>query len=189
MPAPWKVIAAAATAFAGTVGLLVYAAGESMNRGAVSAVRRRRVALIGDSYAVGLGPELAKVMPDFVGYRGIVGSSPAQWSSGEADVWRWLRDLGPTTVLVSLGVNGGAVSTADMHAVVSAVHGLGARAVWVEPPAGVTAPGVDLPAVRRAVESLGVSYVPATGTPVGADGLHPTSYQKWAAEIAKVVSA
>ena len=50
-----------------------------------------RVALIGDSYAVGLGPELAKLLPNFK-YEGHVGTNTRQWAAhskncGECGDW------------------------------------------------------------------------------------------------------
>ena len=49
----------------------------------------RRIALIGDSYAVGLGPELAKLLPGFT-YAGREGSSTAQWARLASRLGCWL---------------------------------------------------------------------------------------------------
>jgi len=142
----------------------------------------QRVALIGDSYAVGLGPELTKLLPTFR-FEGHVGASTASWLSCAA-CGAWLPTFKPTIVLVSLGVNDGpAPNGANYHAIVQALHGIGARVVWIEPPAGVNAP-----AVRGAIAALGVATVPATNTPLGPDGLHPQSYGQWAAQIAQVIA-
>ena len=140
----------------------------------------RRIALIGDSYAVGLGPELAKLLPNFT-YAGQVGAPTARWAS-----WLpgWLVGYQPTLTLVALGVNdGNAPNSANYHAVVSALGGIGSRVVWIEPPAGVNAP-----AVRRVIESLGVETVPGSVVALRPDGVHPQSYAAWAAVIARAVS-
>jgi hypothetical protein len=140
----------------------------------------RRIALIGDSYAVGLGPELAKLLPNFT-YTGQVGAPTSRWAG-----WLpgWLTTYQPTLTLVALGVNdGNAPNGANYHAVVSALHGIGSRVVWIEPPAGVNAP-----LVRAAIESLGVEVVPGANVSLAADGVHPASYAPWAAVIAKAVS-
>jgi hypothetical protein len=139
----------------------------------------RRIALIGDSYAVGLGPELAKLLPNFT-YTGQVGAPTSRWAS-----WLpgWLTTYQPTLTLVALGVNdGNAPNGANYHAVVSALHGIGSRVVWIEPPAGVSAP-----LVRAAIESLGVEVVPGANVPLAVDGLHPANYGTWAAIVAKAV--
>lgn len=167
---PWI---AAAGALLG-VAAAVTVAGQTAHD--LRASRSRRIALIGDSYAVGLGPELAKLLPDFQ-YGGRVGSNTSQWAS-----WLpgWLAGYEPSLTLVALGVNdGSAPNSANYHAVVGALGGIGSRVVWVEPPARVSTP-----AVRRAIASLGVPTVPATDTALAADGLHPTSYGSWAKEIA-----
>ena len=137
-----------------------------------------RVALIGDSYAAGLGPELAKLLPDFK-YDGRVGISTGGWLNCTSCA-PWLTSFKPDLVLVSLGVNDGdSPNSANYQAIVRALHGTGARVVWIEPPAGVRND-----AVRKTIESLGVPTVPATNSPLKSDGLHPKSYAPWANEIA-----
>jgi lysophospholipase L1-like esterase len=142
-----------------------------------------RVALIGDSYAVGLGPELAKLLPDFR-YEGHVGVSTAGWLNRTPSYADWLPGFRPSLTLVSLGVNDGAApNVADYQAIARALHGAGSAVVWVEPPAAVNAP-----AMRAAIASLGVPVVAAPNVPMAPDGLHPSSYGPWAAQVARAVS-
>jgi len=183
---PWSAVAALGAVF-GVLGVVTLA-----GRSSRAAPRPRRVALIGDSYAVGLGPELAKLLPDFK-YEGHVGVSAAQWLAQGADdpsaaYANWLPGYRPTLALVSLGANGGPnQNSADFHAIVRAIHGIGATVVWIEPPAGVA--GLDAVRAILAPASLGVGVIAGTRTPIGPDNLHPISYGPWAAEIAKAVHA
>ena len=144
----------------------------------------KRVALIGDSYAVGLGPELAKIFPDLHG-EGHIGTNTSQWAHHTAacgGCGDWLTTFKPDVVLVSLGVNDGSTpNPANYQTIVRGLHGLGARVVWIEPPAAVKT------ASRNVIASLGVPTVPATNTPLANDGLHPKSYSAWAQEIARTV--
>jgi lysophospholipase L1-like esterase len=179
----WKPFAIGG-AILGGVGALVL-----IGRGSKpSSTAPRRVALIGDSYAVGLGPELAKLFPGFK-YSGVVGTNTSQWANHSAACGTcgdWLTTFKPDVVLVSLGVNdGSAPNAANYQTITKALHGIGARVVWIEPPAGVNAP-----TVRAAIASLGVNTVPATQTPLAADKLHPTGngYHVWAQEIAQTVT-
>lgn len=165
---PWKAVAAGSLVL-GTLGVLTLV---SRRKGPTPAAER--VALIGDSYAVGLGPELAKLLPSFQ-YAGRRGAETAGFRLPS-----WLAPFKPAFVLVSLGVNDGArPDPANYQAIVQALHGMGARVVWIEPPAGVRND-----AVRQIIASLGVQTVPATTVPLAADGLHPTLYGPWAREIA-----
>lgn len=151
--------------------------------------RRSRIALIGDSYAVGLGPELAKMFPDFK-FEGHVGTNTSQWAHHNAACGAcgdWLTAFAPDVVLVSLGVNdNGSANVANYQEIVRALHGIGARVVWIEPPENVT---VNTTPVRRAIASLGVPTVPATHTTLSSDGIHPRSYAPWAREVAGHVVA
>ena len=145
----------------------------------------RRVALIGDSYAVGLGPELVKLLTEFQ-YEGHVGTNTWQWAhrTGCGRCGDWLASFKPEVVLVSLGVNdGGEPKLSNYQAIVQNLHGLGARVVWIEPPAAVNTPS------RALIASLGISTVPATRVPLGADNLHPLGgeYSTWAKEIAEAL--
>jgi hypothetical protein len=176
---PWKAVVIGG-AVAGGIGALVLATLSSTRP-----TPPKRVALIGDSYAVGLGPELAKLFPDFK-YAGVVGTNTSQWANHNAACGTcgdWLTTFKPDVVLVALGVNDGATpNPANYQTAVKGIHGIGARVIWIEPPAGVNAP-----AVRSIIDSLGVQTVPATTVPL-ADGLHPKSYAQWAQEISTVVN-
>lgn len=145
-----------------------------------------RVALIGDSYAVGLGPELAKLLPTFQ-YEGHVGTNTAQWANLSQECGQcgsWIEAFRPTVVLVSLGVNDrNAPSSENYQTIVRRLHGSSALVVWIQPPAAVSVPDV-----RRVISSLGVPVVPATSVPLAPDGLHPQGYGSWAREIARTVS-
>jgi hypothetical protein len=170
---PWKALAAGGLILSVTVVIL---------RAKRSDPKEQRIALIGDSYAVGLGPELAKLLPDFK-FEGHQGTNTSQWAHGSqkcGECGAWLTAFKPDLVLVSLGVNDGATpNLANYQTLVRGLHGLGARVVWIEPPAAVNSP-----APRAVIASLGVSTIPATQTPLSADGLHPQSYAPWAQEIA-----
>jgi hypothetical protein len=175
---PWKAVAAGAAAL-GAIGIAVLISRRELGSEAPKLIGR--VALIGDSYAVGLGSELAKLLPDFQ-HEGRVGVGTATYKTPP-----WLAPFEPDIVLVSLGVNDGAApNPANYQAIVRALHGIGAKVVWIEPPAGVRND-----AVRQVIASLGVATVPATTTPLAADGLHPAGngYSVWAREIAQVALA
>ena len=143
-----------------------------------------RIALIGDSYAEGLGPELSKLLPNFK-YEGHGGTTTGQWAAHSkhcGECGDWLTAFRPQIVLVSLGVNDGdAPNIANYQMIVRALQGLGARVVWIQPPAAVKTPA------HAMIASLGVRTVPATTTPLSADRLHPASYAPWAQEIAQVI--
>lgn len=180
---PWKAIAIGSSVVSG-IGAIVLTISRSKTA-VPPALPPQRVALIGDSYAVGLGPELSKLFPTFK-YEGHVGNSSAQWASHSpacGTCGDWLITFKPDVVLVSLGVNDGATpNLRNYNDIVSALHGIGARVVWIEPPAGV-----NTPVVRGVISSLGVPTVPATMTPLASDGLHPKNYGPWAQEIAQAV--
>jgi len=183
---PW-LKAASALFGVGAVALTLTAASRASKSSA--APRHSRIALIGDSYAVGLGPELAKLLPDFKA-EGHVGTNTSQWAHHDracGTCGDWLTAFAPTLVLVSLGVNDdGSPHIENYQAIVRALHGIGARVVWIEPPANVT---VNVAAVRRIIASLGVETVPATQTALSSDGVHPQSYAPWAREVAGHVVA
>ena len=182
---PWKTVAIG-SAIVGGVGVLVLASRKPAVR--EIAPPSSRVALIGDSYAVGLGPELQKLFPTFK-FSGVVGTNTAQWASHSAacgSCGDWLTTFKPDVVLVSLGVNDGATpNVRNYNDIVSALHGIGARVVWITPPAGVSTP-----AVRKTIDLLGVAEVPATTVPLAADRLHPAGdgYRVWAREIASFIT-
>jgi lysophospholipase L1-like esterase len=176
----WKLVAIGG-ALLGGIGLLIFA-----GRSSSSKPTPKRVALIGDSYAVGLGPELAKLIPGFK-FAGVERTNTSQWANHAAACGAcgdWLTAFKPDIVLVSLGVNDGATpNTANYQRIVQGLQKIGARVVWIEPPADVNAP-----ATREAIASLGVPTVPATTAPLASDGLHPRNYGPWAQEIARSLS-
>ena len=179
---PWKALAIGGVVL-GAVGALAFTGSHSPPN------PPSRVALIGDSYAVGLGKELAKLLPNFR-VAGCEGSNTYEWANhiahnGCSTSLDWLTTFKPDVVLVSLGVNDGAPNSANYQAIVRTLHGLGARVVWIEPPAAVTTQSI--PAVRSAIASLGVATVPATETLLASDGLHPKNYAPWAQEIAETL--
>jgi lysophospholipase L1-like esterase len=180
----WKPVAIGG-AILGGIGALVL-----VTRKTAPVPPPRRIALIGDSYAVGLGPELARLFPDFR-FEGHKGTNTSQWASHAkacGTCGDWITGFKPDVVLVSLGTNDGvAPNPKNYQTIVSRLHGIGARVVWIEPPAGVQ----NVDAVRRIIASLGVSTVPATTTPIAASDplhLHPQSYVPWSREIAQAVS-
>lgn len=145
----------------------------------------KRVALIGDSYAVGLGPELAKIYSDFK-FEGHVGTTTGQWARHAAACDKcgdWLTAFKPDVVLVSLGVNDGAsMSPTYYQSIVKGIQSIGARVMWIESPAAVQT------ASRDVISALGVQTISATHSPLSGDGLHPVSYSPWAQEIAEAVA-
>jgi hypothetical protein len=184
----WKILTVASAAL-GAVGIVALTKSARAGTG--------RIALIGDSYAVGLGPELQKMLGDRFQYEGHVGISTASWAAENEQCSQsrgpymdhgqgcggWLREFGPDLVLVSLGVNdGGSPNPATYQAILRSLQDLGARVVWIEPPAGVSTPNV-----RSVISVLGVPTVAATSSPLGEDGLHPRSYAGWAQEVAQAI--
>ncbi len=171
MKPPWKAIAIG-SAVLGTVGVVAL-----VRRGGSTAPKR--VALIGDSYAVGLGPELEKLLPVFRA-EGHQGTRTDQWArhTGCGSCGDWLTAFKPDVVLVSLGENDGATpNPANYQTIVRGLHGIGARVVWLEPP-------VDSPA-RSIISSLGVQTIKAP--PMSLDGIHPKNYAPWAQKIAEAL--
>jgi hypothetical protein len=142
--------------------------------------KARRVALIGDSYAVGLGPELQKLLPDFK-FEGRVGAGTHSYL-----VPSWIAAFKPTLVLVSLGVNDGAdPHRNDYVEILRQLYATGlSNIVWIEPPVG---PRFTL-RLHNLLATLGVRIIPAVTTPLATDRLHPSSYVPWAQEIARAVA-
>jgi hypothetical protein len=163
---------------------------------AVAAYRQRyalpaappRVAMIGDSYGVGLGPQLAKLLPVFQ-FEAHGGTNTLQWARHDdacGTCGDWIPAFRPDVTLVVLGVNDGVgANPKNYRTLVEGLRRAGSMVLWVEPPAGVTAPTA---LARQAIAGLGVPTVPATATPVSADGVHPQRYGPWAAEIARAVA-
>lgn len=148
-----------------------------------------RVALIGDSYAVGLGPQLAQLLPTFQ-YEAHGGTSTRQWARHDAACAAcgdWIATFRPDVTIVALGVNDGdSANPVHYQTLADGLRGAGSRVLWVEPPAGVRTPTAR---VRQAIAGLGVPTVPATTTPVSADGVHPQQYGPWAREIVSALGA
>jgi hypothetical protein len=181
MPKPWKVIAAGGLAL-GAALVAVKVIDEKRRR-----PNPKRVALIGDSYAVGLGPELEKIYPDFK-YEGHVGTNTWEWATHQKACGQcgdWLTAFKPDLVLVALGVNDVKPNTNDYQTIVRGLHGIGARVAWIEPPVSRVTN-----ALYNSITSLGVERIPATNVPLAADKLHPTAagYQTWAQEIAGAIA-
>lgn len=177
----WKAFAVGGVALGAVgVGLLVVKTYEEKHRRPAP----KRVALIGDSYAMGLGPELAKIYPDFK-FEGHVGNNTWQWATHQPACGQcgdWLTSFKPDLVLVALGVNDVKPNPKDYQTIVRGLHGIGARVVWIEPPVQRMTN-----ALYDAIHALGVERVGAPNLPLAADGLHPVSYAPWASEIAEAV--
>lgn len=145
-----------------------------------------RIALIGDSLAVGLAPQLkALATIDSIPFRaeGHVGTTPKQWATQTSACGQcgdWLAEFKPTIVLVSLGTNdiGYASPPANYYQTIrDRITALGATVVWIDPP---MMPNDRLTAVRDVIASLGVQVIPPANIPIGPDNIHPTSYVGWA---------
>lgn len=143
--------------------------------------KKPRVALVGDSLAVGLGPEMAKLAAaqgTAFRYEGHTGSTVAQWLAMSA--WgAWITDFAPTITLIELGTNdylNPAPSLAQYRQLAAKFPG----AVWVMPP-NETATSLDK--VRATIAAVGVPVIAAATIPIGPDGFHPVSYGAWAKTI------
>jgi len=150
-----------------------------------SAKPAKRIALIGDSYAIGLGEELEKLLPDFE-WEGHVGTTTRQWANRVRTACDrcgdWLTAFKPDVVLVSLGVNDGATMDPTYYqSIVRGIQAIGAKPVWIEPPAAVQTVSRDV------ISTLGVQTIPATTTPLSSDGLHPRDYEPWAKQIVEAL--
>lgn len=163
---PWKAFAA---------GGLVLGTAAFVLRTKQAEPKAARIALIGDSYAVGLGPELKKLLPDFES-EGRVGAGTRSYV-----VPPWLATWKPALALVSLGVNDGQRPDRNNYVeIIRQLYAAGVKQiVWIPPPEGVRAPQL-----RELLGTLGVRVLPATNTPLAGDGVHPRSYGPWAREIA-----
>ncbi len=151
-----------------------------------TASRTRRIALIGDSLALGLGPLLAakaKAAGVPFQFEGHVGTTPLQWatSNGCGQCGSWLQSFQPSTTLVVLGTNdlGMVTPVVSYYTTIrDRVLATGSQVIWVEPP---IMPKHPLTAVRQTIESLGVPVIPGVAVPIGPDGIHPTppGYMQW----------
>jgi len=174
----WKTLAIGGVVLGG-IGALILAGRSSTKPKSAP----KRVALIGDSYAVGLGPELAKLIQTFR-FEGHKGTSASQWAhhaTACGECGDWLTLFKPDLVLISLGTNDDPILQTNFDTIVRGLHGIGARVAWISPPnprAGVT----------NAFGSTGVQIIPAIPVPM-ANSLHPntTGYRMWAQEIAQKV--
>jgi lysophospholipase L1-like esterase len=155
--------------------------------------RPTRIALIGDSLGVGLGPMLKKLWaPTPFRYEAYVGTTPAQWAthaSACGQCGSWLASWQPSLTLIVLGTNdmGGTPNPAYYQSIVASVKATGSDAAWVEPP---NMPKSALTAVRQTIESLDCIVVPAATIPIGSDEVHPTyaGYQQWAQFIVSALT-
>jgi len=148
-----------------------------------------RVALIGDSLAVGLAPHLQKLVTQSDSgmlarfrYEAKAGTTVKQWVDNRwAD---WLEAYAPTLIIVVLGTNDLGYSPAPPRGPYEQfrdrLRATGARIVWVQPP---IMPAHPMIGVRALIESLGVDVVPAATVPLSSDGVHPSSYSGWAQQI------
>jgi len=150
-----------------------------------------RVALIGDSLSVGLGPELAKMAAaENIPFKweGHGGTNTRQWATHAAACGQcgdWMTDFRPTISIVVLGTNdGSAPDVTNYQTIRDGIRSLGSQVVWVEPN---TMTKSSLAAARKIIESLGVPVVPEVQVPINQDGVHPTSlgYYVWAQKIWK----
>lgn len=148
--------------------------------------KSRRVAMIGDSLAVGLGPFMAKLAKakgvPFL-YDATGGTTPLQWAQhakacgGCGDA---VLAFDPSVTLVVLGTNDLGYSPAPPAAPYRAIVQRFPGVVWVDPP---LMPNDRLAGVRGVISSLGVPVIPSTNTiQIGPDGIHPTGqgYADWA---------
>jgi lysophospholipase L1-like esterase len=170
--------------------LLAVAAAVS-RRGPGGASTGRRVALVGDSYAVGLGPILAKLAAaDGVAFRfeGHVSTRGEQWAKGQAEAGHgapWLQGWAPTHVLVSLGANDAGASRQALRPFYEALRdrfqAAGAQVVWLHPPR--FSPAVS--SAYHAIDALGVDvfHTEQLDLPLVVNHPTPTGYGTWARAI------
>lgn len=157
---------------------------------AQATARPKRLALIGDSLAVGLGPELAKIYGGTFRGEAHGGTTTKQWADHATACGQcgdWLASYGPDATLVVLGTNDGSVAYLRSYQDIrDALQALGSHVIWIEPP---TMPGRPMTAVRNAIMSLNVQVVPEYSVPLSPDGIHPTGsgYALWAKKIAENV--
>lgn len=178
-------------------GVVTGAAAIALLVEALTSKKAKRVALIGDSLAVGLGPQLAKLAAaanvPFI-YDATGGTTPLQWSKHAAacsDCGDKVLAFEPTEVLVALGANDIGYSPAPPVGPYQAVRDKfaagGARIIWLDVPLSCCTT-CNLDGIRSVVHSLGVTVVPATNTiPVGPRDpktgfAHPSpaGYAEWA---------
>jgi hypothetical protein len=181
--------AALVGAVGGIVGLVTFLIARKHYE--APSLRPMRLAMIGDSLAVGLGPQIQK-LADKAGipfkYEGHVGTTPKQWATHAPDCGQcgdWLASFEPTHVLVVLGTNdiGYSKPPPSYYATIrDRIVALGATVVWVDPP---SMPNDRLAAVRATIAALGVPVIPPAQIAISSDNIHPTSsgYVDWAGQI------
>jgi len=154
-----------------------------------------RVAVMGDSLAVGLGPALqavalaAGVVYEFEGEGG---TTPKQWALHDPKCGKcgdWLTSFQPTHVIVVLGTNDmGLPAPASQlqyyKQIIDGIQSLGAHPVWLQPPKMGKA---AINAVRPVIDSLGVDVFHSQNYPIAIspDRVHPTGagYASWATAL------
>lgn len=146
--------------------------------------RPMRLALAGDSLAVGL----AKAMPD-VKSSAKGGTSAVQWTRGQyaAQLTQLLKNE-PTVVLFSLGTNDLASRSFNQEVLNDAFNTLadkcraaGAQAIFLEPPREK-----DRPAIAEAASSADCIVIPGIKVKMNpGDDIHPSGagYREWADHI------
>jgi lysophospholipase L1-like esterase len=151
----------------------------------------RRVALVGDSYAEGLGPILAKLAAaEGASFRfeGHVSTRGEQWAKGQAAAGHaapWLEDWGPTDILVSLGANDAGTSSDALRPFYTSLRdrfrAMGARVTWLHPPRFSAA----VSSAYGAIDSLGVDVFHTEDLNLPLRANHPTlaGYSAWAQAI------
>lgn len=156
--------------------------------------RGQRLALIGDSLGIGL----RKPLEGFAAGKGITfnasvesGTRIAQWARSPNRLSE-IERFAPDVVLVSLGTNDAVLLSPldeadELELLVRRLGEMGARVVWLEPPAGESLP--RMPEVRAmirgslALAEAGGSVLDPTGEKFdeAPDGVHLTGrgYEKW----------
>ncbi len=162
-------------------GALVVAGGALIVE-ALTSKKAKRIALIVDSLAVGLGPQLAALAAGAkvpFQYEGHTGSTVAQWLSTPS--WgSWVEAFAPSTTLVELGTND-YLNPSPSLAQYQQIAAKFPNVTWVMPP---VQPASALTKVRAVISQIGVPVIPAmTGLQFGPDGFHPLNYAPWAAWI------
>jgi hypothetical protein len=141
----------------------------------------KRIALIGDSYAVGLtAPMQALAASAGVPFQaqGVVSTTPSQWASGAAACGAcgsWVPAFYPSATLVILGINDLGYSPSPPVAPYQQIVRKFPNVAWILPP---VMPNDRLAGVRSVIQSLGVPTIPAmtSGLSFASDGIHLTNY-------------
>ncbi len=168
-----------------------------------------RIAIIGDSLAVGLSPKLSKIakeqnIPFFSGGAG--GSSIHQWSIGTSikswnlkEIVNSLNAFKPTIVLISLGTNdangidsfGSQVEKTIKTDIETLLKKVNASVIWIAPP-NIKVFN-SMPKIRQYIYDAGVPVFESDKFDIklGSDGIHPTSegYLTWANVIWKTLAS